>query len=121
MKTVVLAFDPEVDDIELLRSIYQFVKLTTMTRTGSLDADSTEQVLEHLQTSITAIERFNEAEKHITSIDKASENLRKGLKVLRDDLEREIHSAQRALLPVELDDEIEDDEDALEDFPTEVV
>jgi len=110
MKTVVLAFDPTHDDIELLRSIYQFVKLTTMTRTGSLDADSTEQVLEHLQTSITAIERFNEAEKHITSIDKASENLRKGLKALREDLEREIHSAQRALLPVEADEDIETEE-----------
>jgi len=120
MKTVVLAFDPAHDDIELLVSIYQFVKLTTMTRTGSLDADSTEQVLEHLQTSITAIERFNEAEKHITSIDKASENLRKGLKALRDDLEREIHSAQRALLPIEPDEYIDADE-ILEEYPSDDV
>lgn len=112
LKTVVVAFDPETDDNALIASLYKFVKISTMTRNSTIDEDSSEKLLQHLNEALKTVSDFNDAEKNISSIKIATTKLEGNLSRIRGNLQVSLESAQNVLLPPEtqLDDEIEENE-----------
>ena len=98
MKSVVIAFDPEHEDPELLRSIYQFVKLTSMTRSGELGENQAAKLLNHINSSIATIEKFNEANRNLTGLETSTKSLRTILGDIRTVLERELVEAQKTII-----------------------
>ena len=98
MKSVVIAFDPDHEDPELLRSIYQFVKLTTMTRSGDLGENKAAKLLDHINSSIATIAKFNEANRNLTGLETSTKSLRTVLGDIRTVLEQELVEAQKTII-----------------------
>lgn len=120
MKSVVIAFDPDYDDPELLRSIYQFVKLTTMTRSGELGENQAAKLLDHINSSIATIAKFNEANRNLTGLETSTKSLRTILGDIRTVLELELVEAQKTIIGFDQEvesvaEEIESDKIELED------
>ena len=97
-KTVVIAFDPKVDSPELLRTILQFVKLSTMTRNGFLDQESSATVMSHLNGGLSTIQRLEDTSRHLTSIETARKGLASIIAKVQEELEDELNKAQRVLI-----------------------
>jgi hypothetical protein len=120
MKSVVIAFDPEHEDPELLRSIYQFVKLTSMTRSGELGENQAAKLLTHINSSIATIDKFNEANRNLTGLETSTKSLRTILGDIRTVLERELVEAQKTIIGFDQqsdssDEDVESDVIELED------
>jgi hypothetical protein len=120
MKSVVIAFDPEHDDPELLRSIYQFVKLTTMTRSGELGENQAAKLLDHLQSSIKVIKKFDDANRNLTSLDTATKSLKTILGDMKAELDLQLTEAERTIIGFDQESdpteaEIESEEIELDD------
>ena len=58
-QSVVLAFDPEIDNPDLLRLTYQFVKMNTLSGSGVINELNIAEVNRCLEDAIRGLEKFN--------------------------------------------------------------
>jgi hypothetical protein len=115
MRTIVLAFDPDQDDVTVLAAVYQLLKLSVLTRSGQVDENSIAVVAEHLNNTLEKLNKFDDADRQVSSIKTATKKLEDVLADLRDEIGTELKSAQRALQSTEASDESGDlDEDLAE-------
>jgi hypothetical protein len=113
LKTVVVAFDPETDDAELIKSLYKFIKISTLTRNSAIDDESSEKLLHHLHEAVKTVTTFDDAERNISSIKTATKKLEGNLSKIRESLEDSLMAAQNVLIPSEsqIDGDLEDDDE----------
>lgn len=117
MRTIVLAFDPDKDDLSVLAAVYQLLKLSVLTRSGQVDENSIAVVAEHLNNTVEKLNKFDDAGRQVSSIKTATKKLEDVLSDLREEIELELKSAQRALQSTEAtadDDAVDTDEEATE-------
>jgi ABC-type transporter Mla subunit MlaD len=94
--------------------VYQLLKLSVLTRSGQVDENSIAVVAEHLNNTLEKLNKFDDADRQVSSIKTATKKLEDVLADLRDEIGTELKSAQRALQSTEASDETE--EESLEDL-----
>ena len=121
LKTVVVAFDPETDEPELIKNLYNFVKLSTLSVHSVIDDEASHKLMQHLKGALKTVGDFDNAEKNLSSIKIATRNLERALSVIRGNLEDTLLSAQNVLAPSELAVEhvIDETIDAIDEIRTE--
>ena len=116
MKTMVLAFDPEVDDQALLDSVYQLLKLSVLTRVGQVDDNAVAAVAQRLSNTVEKLQRFDEAGRQVSAIENSARKLKELHLEIREGIEEEVRAAQAALkraseeVPEDLQDDLGEDE-----------
>jgi hypothetical protein len=80
---VVVAFDPEEDDGELLHLVYQLVKMNTLAGSGQLDEVSIIDVRQNLDGAAKALERFEKLTKDATAIENSVKSIKANASEIR--------------------------------------
>lgn len=78
-QSVLLAFDPAQDDVQMLHLIYQMVKMNTMRSAGALDQLDMATVSASLDDSLKAIDDFTEVLKQVKAIENSAKYIRDGI------------------------------------------
>ena len=104
---IVIAFNPEVDDAELLALTYQLVKLNAVRGFGSLDEVSVVEVNHALVEALAALERFGDISKQVSAIKNSADRIKQGADAIRESVQQSLRKAEAAMRPgvtdVELD------------------
>ena len=111
-QSVVVAFDPEVDDFQMLSLVYQLVKLNTLSTIGHLDEVNIAEVNRSLAEAAKALEQLNGISKNATAIRNAATSIIGDIDSLRGTVSQHLATAQAAIsrglvsnlkLPIEQD------------------
>ena len=94
---IVISFNPEVDDVELLALTYQLLKLNAMRGFGTLDEVSTATVNEALNEALAALERFDGIGKEVSAIRNAADRIKQTGEAIRESIQRSLRRAQVVL------------------------
>ena len=96
-QSIVLAYNPEIDDPQLLALVYQVVKMNTLNNAGGFDGINMAEVNVSLQEALTALERFDELGKQVSAIENAAKKIRKEADDIRTSVSTHIGQVQRAI------------------------
>ena len=91
-----------------------------MTRSGELGENQAAKLLDHINSSIATIAKFNEANRNLTGLETSTKSLRTILGDIRTVLEQELVEAQKTIIGFDQEadsvaEEIESGEIELED------
>lgn len=98
-KSMVLAFDPEYDDKELLFMVYHLVRIATLNDSGTLDEISAGEVNHLLAETVKALATFDTITRSASSIKNAAEKIFSEAKELQTRINANLIAAQSALMP----------------------
>jgi len=98
-QAIILAFDPEHDDNELVFLIYHLVRIATLNESGTLDEVSAGEVNHYLGETMKALESFDSITRTASSIRKAAGKIYDEAKELQDSMTANLSAAQAALIP----------------------
>lgn len=98
-KSMVLAFDPEYDDKELLFLVYHLVRIATLNESGTLDEISAGEVNHYLAETIKALQSFDSITRSAASIRNLADKIYEEAKELRAMINTNLVAAQTALTP----------------------
>lgn len=107
---IVIAFNPEVDDAELLALTYQLLKLNAVRGFGSLDEVSVVAVNEALGEALAALKRFDEISKQVSAIKNAADKIKQDAEAIRESVQRSLRRAEASMSPAEVVVESSEDE-----------
>ena len=96
-QSIVLAYNPDIDDPQLLALVYQVVKMNTLNNAGGFDGIDMVEVNVSLQEALKALERFDALGKQVSAIENAAKAIRKEAGEIRDAVETKIGQVQRAI------------------------
>lgn len=96
---IVIAFNPESDDLELLTLTYQLLKLNTQRGYGTLDEVNAVIVNEALDEALAALERFDGIGKQVSAIRNAADKIKQDAEGIRESVQRSLQRAAAALSP----------------------
>jgi hypothetical protein len=96
-QSVVIAFDPEIDDFQMLSLVYQLVKLNTLSTTGHLDEVNIAEVNKSLEEAAKALDKLNAISKSATVIRNAADTMIRDIESLRGAVSQHLESAQAAI------------------------
>jgi hypothetical protein len=96
-QSIVLAYDPAVDDAQILHLIYQVVKFNTMRATGNLDEVDMAEVNKRLEESIDALKRFDEMSKQLKAIENSVVAVRKIANDVRDTITDNVSAIRKSI------------------------
>ena len=96
---IVIAFNPEIDDVELLALTYQLLKLNAVRGFGSLDEVSVEEVNGALVEALTALERFDGISKQVSAIRNSADKIKQEADAIRESVRRSLRRAETAMRP----------------------
>jgi len=98
-KSIVLAFDPEVDDIQLLYVVYGMVKLATLSESGSVDDVNIAEVNHHLEETLRSLEKFDTITKSAAMIITQGQKIKDEASDLKVTMKANLDAAKTAMLP----------------------
>ena len=96
-KSIVVAFDPERDDAQLLYLVYQMVKLNTLSSSGRLDELNIVEVRRGLDDALKALEKFDSLTKHASAIENSAAAIKRDALAIRTVIEERLGQAQIAM------------------------
>jgi hypothetical protein len=96
-QSVVIAFDPELDDFQMLSLVYQLVKLNTLSTTGHLDEVNIAEVNRSLDEAAKALEQLNAISKNATAIRNAAKSIIDDAASLHGSVSQHLGAAQAAI------------------------
>ncbi len=94
---IVLAFDPEVDDVSLLELTYSLVKVQALAGSGSLSEVSAPEIRQALTDTVALINKMDGVAKAASQIVNAGTAMRNQIYEIRDTALAHLMRAQRAL------------------------
>lgn len=94
---VVLAFDPEKDDVDLLRAVVQFARHMALTTAGRFGTAEIETANEHVEKAIAALEDLDKTKKSFSLIRRHTEDVEKQINKAAAAIRRHLDSAATAL------------------------
>ena len=97
-RSIVVAFDPERDDLQLLALVYQLVKLNTLSNAGSSDDIDLGEVNNSLEAALKALEKFDLITKNASAIRNAADSITKDANFVRSQISEELENAQNELM-----------------------
>lgn len=96
-QSIVLAYDPTKDDAQILHLVYQVVKLNTLRATGSIDEIDMAEINKLLEESVDALEKFDDMNKQIKTIENGAESVRKIAKGIRSTITENVARVRKAI------------------------
>jgi hypothetical protein len=96
-QTIIVAYDPAIDDAQVLHLIYQVVKFNTLRNTGTLDGLDMASINQGLEDAVRDLELFDDINKQGTAIMNAGEKIKKDAKKIRDNLAENLENVRRAI------------------------
>lgn len=96
-QSIVVAFDPEEDDLQLLALVYQLVKIYTLSTTGRLDEINIAEVNKSLEDAIKGLEKFDLITKNAAAIRNSADTITKEANLIRGIITERLQSAQAAI------------------------
>jgi hypothetical protein len=97
-RSIVLAFDPERDDLQLLALVYQLVKLNTLSNAGSSEDIDLGEINNSLEAALKALEKFDLITKNASAIRNAADSITKDANFVRSQISEELENAQNELM-----------------------
>lgn len=96
---IVLAFNPEVDEVDLLALTYQLLKLNAVRGFGSLDEVSVVEVNHSLVEALAALERFDSISKQVSAIRNSADKIKQEADTIRESVQQSLRRAEAAMRP----------------------
>lgn len=97
-RSIVVAYNPEVDDLQLLALVYQLVKLNTLSNAGSSDDIDLGEVSNSLESALKALEKFDLITKNASAIRNSADAITKDANLVRNQIADDLKSAQNELM-----------------------
>lgn len=106
-QTMILAFDPEKDDLQLALIIYQIVKMNTLALSGDLEDSKVSEINDVLDLAIASLKQFDALSKGAKTIENSAKTMYGTLKTLKDQMLGHLNAIQGIvdvdLAPLELE------------------
>jgi len=106
-QTMVLAFDPEKDDLQLALIIYQIVKMNTLASSGALDDNKVSEINDELDLAIKSLKKFDTLTKSAKTIENSAKGMYGTLKAMKGEMLDHLNAIQGVvdvdLAPLELE------------------
>ena len=96
-RRIVMAFDPETDDVDLLRTVVLLLRIGALAATTRADVDGIRTVRERVAEAVTALNGIDEITKAATAIHKSADKVSTQADTLRSQLRRLLGQAMNAL------------------------
>jgi hypothetical protein len=96
-QSIVVAWNPEVDDLQLLALVYQLVKINTLSSTGQLDEINIAEVNKNLDDAVKALEKFDAITKSASAIRNSADTITKEANAIRTAVADRLQAAQLAI------------------------
>ena len=96
-QSLVVAYDPELDNPELLLLVYQLVKINTLASSGQLDDLNIAEVNKNLEDAVKALEKFDSITKSASAIRNSADSITKEANAIRNMLSDRLGAAQAAI------------------------
>ncbi|MGB8382601.1 MAG: Fis family transcriptional regulator, partial [Dermatophilaceae bacterium] len=96
-RRIVMAFDPEADDVDLLRTVVLLLRIGALAATTRQDLDGIRTVRERVAEAVTALNGIDEITKAATAIHKSADKVSTQADTLRSQLSRLLGQAMNAL------------------------
>jgi hypothetical protein len=106
-RSIVVVWNPDLDDLQVLALVYQLVKMNTLSSTGQLDEVNIAEVNRNLDDALKALEKFDAITKSASAIRNAADAITKDANALRSTVADRLRSAQLAISRGIAPDEIE--------------
>lgn len=96
-QSIVVAWNPESDDLQLLALVYQLVKINTLSSTGQLDEINIAEVNKNLEDAVKALEKFDSITKSASAIRNSADAITKEANAIRGLVSDRLQAAQLAI------------------------
>lgn len=97
-QSIVVAYNPEIENAEFLALVYQLVKVNTLNSLGQLDDINMAEVNKNLEDSVKALERFDEITKNASAIRNSADKITKEANSIREVVSSRLQAAQNAII-----------------------
>ncbi len=97
-RSIVIAFDPERDDLQLLALVYQLVKLNTLSNAGSSEDIDLGEINNSLEAALKSLEKFDLITKNASAIRNSADAITKDANLVRNQISEELENAQNELM-----------------------
>jgi hypothetical protein len=97
-QSIVLAFNPEIDDPQILFLVYQMIKLNALSRVGRLGASNTLEVKRNLDEAMKSLEKFDGITKQVSAIRNSADSIAKDADLIRNAISDQLAAAQSSIL-----------------------
>lgn len=96
-QTIVIQFNPEVEDLSFLVLVYQIVKMNTLNAAGTLEGLDIAELNMNLQDAINDLDEFIELKKSASSIENAAQSIKKRADSIKTNVEKHVRAVQAAI------------------------
>lgn len=96
--SIVLAFDPEFDDLQLLFLVYHVVRLNCLSGAGQIDELNIAEINRNLEEATRALGGFDSIKKNATSIRNAADKITREADDMAESIRRNLDAARAAIL-----------------------
>jgi hypothetical protein len=96
-QSIVLAYDPQKDDPQVLHLVYQVVKLNTLRATGNLEDLDMASINKQLEDALAALKKFDNISKQASAIENSVKSIRKEASEIRELMTDNIAAVRKAI------------------------
>jgi hypothetical protein len=96
-KRIIVAFDPDVDDPELLHTAMLLMKTVALSATGTSSTEGLKIANDHIREALDSIESLDDAKRSANAINGHTQNIERIINKTMTAIQRELHSAMNAL------------------------
>mgnify|MGYP006908595464 FL=1 len=96
-QTIVIQFNPELEDFTFLALVYQIVKMNTLNNAGKLDGLDIAEVNINLQEAIRELDEFTELKKTASSVENGAIKIKKQADAIKKGVIDRITRVQQAI------------------------
>jgi hypothetical protein len=98
-QTILVAYDPAIDDPQIVALVYQIVKMNTIALSGTLDEDVVLVVNDHLKQALAQFKKFDQLKKDIRQIENLSKSIHINVSYLQEDIKGHLETIQNTISP----------------------
>lgn len=96
-QTILVAYDPAIDDYQVLHLIYQVVKFNTLRNTGTLDGLDMAAINQGLEDAVRNLTLFDDINKQASAIMNAGKKIKDDANKIRENLVDSLDGVRRAI------------------------
>jgi hypothetical protein len=96
-QTILVAYDPAIDDFQVLHLIYQVVKFNTLRNTGTLDGLDMAAINQGLEDAVRNLTLFDDINRQASAIMNAGKKIKDDADKIRQNLTDNLDGVRRAI------------------------